>query len=97
MLLAGNWVSHAKGDEAARACCHSLVDLYMDLTMIWKVSRCLQEAGQVTLRVMSRPGRISQAGHIMTIVRNLLGEEASGRVGRIRLLKEHGEEVCSTA
>ena len=47
----------------------------------------------MTLRVMSRPGRISMAGHIMTIVRNLLGEEASRGVGRIRMLKENGEEV----
>ena len=57
----------------------------------------MQEAGLVTLRVMSRPGRISMAGHIMTIVRNLLGEEGSNRVGRIRMLKEQGEEACPTS
>ena len=54
----------------------------------------MQETGLVTLRVMSRPGRITQAGHIMTIVRNLLGEEASRGVGRIRMLKDKGDEAC---
>lgn len=48
----------------------------------------------MTLKVMSRPGRITLAGHIMTIVRNILGEEAANGVGKIRMLKENGEEVC---
>ena len=43
---------------------------------------------------MSRPGRITMAGHIMTIVRNILGEEAASGVGKIRMLSENGEEVC---
>ena len=54
----------------------------------------MQEPGVVTLKVMSRPGRITMAGHIMTIVRNILGEEAAGGVGKIRMLSENGEEVC---
>lgn len=48
----------------------------------------------MTLKVMSRPGRITMAGHIMTIVRNILGEEVANGVGKIRMLKENGEEVC---
>jgi len=62
------------------------------------VFRCylsgLQESGVVTLKVMSRAGRITMAGHIMTIVRNILGEDAAGGVGRIRMLQENGDEVC---
>lgn len=50
----------------------------------------------MTLKVMSRPGRITMAGHIMTIVRNILGEEVAHGVGKIRLLRENGEEVCSS-
>ncbi len=55
-----------------------------------------QELGAVTLRVLSRPGRISQAGHVMTIVRNVAGPAAADEVGRIRLLqdKKTGQEVC---
>ena len=48
----------------------------------------------MTLKVMSRPGRITMAGHIMTIVRNILGEEIANNVGKIRMLRENGEEVC---
>lgn len=62
--------------------------LLLKPSLIW-----LQEAGVVTLRVMSKPGRITMAGHIMTIVRNILGEEASAGVGKIRMLRENGEEV----
>ena len=56
-----------------------------------------QELGAVTLRVLSRPGRITQAGHIMTIVRNVAGTGAADEVGRIRLLqdKKTGQEVRS--
>ena len=54
----------------------------------------VQEPGVVTLKVMSRPGRITMAGHIMTIVRNILGEDAASGVGKIRMLSENGEEVC---
>jgi len=46
----------------------------------------------VTLRVLSRPGRISQAGHVMTIVRNVAGPGAADEVGRIRLLKDKKSE-----
>ena len=42
--------------------------------------------GLVTLRVMSRPGRITQPGHVMTIVRNVAGAEATSTVGRVRML-----------
>ena len=49
----------------------------------------------MTLRVLSRPGRITQAGHVMTIVRNVAGTGAADEVGRIRLLqdKKTGQEV----
>ena len=33
------------------------------------------------------------AGHIMTIVKNLLGDEGANQVGRIRMIKEGGMEV----
>lgn len=46
------------------------------------------EVGQTTLRVLSRPGRVTQPGHIMTIVRNLLGPAAANVVGRVRMLKD---------
>ena len=45
-----------------------------------------QQIGYVTLRVLSRPGRVTKQGHVMTIVRNILGEDACGDVGRIRIL-----------
>jgi hypothetical protein len=49
----------------------------------------------VTLRVMSRPGRITQPGHVMTIVRNVIGEEAVSHIGRVRLVSDprEGKEV----
>ena len=53
----------------------------------------MQEQGFITLRIMSRPGRINMSGHIMTIVRNILGEEAATKVGRIRMLTEDGQQV----
>lgn len=45
-----------------------------------------QEEGLVTVRVMSRPGRITQPGHVMTIIRNVVGQVAADAVGRIRML-----------
>ena len=45
-----------------------------------------QEVGAVTMRVMSRPGRITQPGHIMTIVRNVVSAEAVNAIGRVRML-----------
>ncbi|KAK9839323.1 hypothetical protein WJX81_008091 [Elliptochloris bilobata] len=53
-----------------------------------------QELGAVTVRVLSRPGRITQAGHVMTIVRNVAGAGAADEVGRIRLMqdKKTGQE-----
>lgn len=42
----------------------------------------------VTLRVMSRPGRITQPGHVMTIVRNVVGADSVGAVGRVRMLTD---------
>ena len=47
-----------------------------------------QEVGLVTLRVMSRPGRITQPGHVMTIVRNVVGADAVGAIGRVRMLAD---------
>jgi ATP-dependent RNA helicase DDX21 len=47
-----------------------------------------QEVGYTTVRVMSRAGRITKGGHIMTIVRNVLGEEATSEVGRFRMLTD---------
>lgn len=46
------------------------------------------EVGQTTLRVLSRPGRVTQPGHVMTIVRNLLGPAAANAVGRVRMLSD---------
>lgn len=46
------------------------------------------EVGQTTLRVLSRPGRVTQPGHVMTIVRNLLGSDAANGVGRVRMLSD---------
>ena len=40
----------------------------------------------MTLRVLSRPGRVTKQGHVMTIVKNILGEAACSEVGRIRML-----------
>ena len=42
------------------------------------------EVGQTTLRVLSRPGRVTQPGHVMTIVRNLLGAEAANGAATAR-------------
>ena len=53
----------------------------------------LQEAGLATLKVVSKPGRITLPGHVAQIVRNLSGQEASNLVGRIRMLSEGDEEV----
>lgn len=54
-----------------------------------------QEVGLVTLRVMSRPGRITLPGHVMTIVRNVVGPDATTGIGRVRLLADDraGKEV----
>lgn len=53
----------------------------------------LQEAGLATLKVMSKPGRITLPGHVAQIVRNLSGQDASNLVGRIRMLSDGAEEV----
>lgn len=42
----------------------------------------------LTLRVMSRPGRVTKPGQIYTIVRNVLGEPAVKGIGRVRLLPQ---------
>lgn len=47
-----------------------------------------QEVGAVTMRVMSRPGRITQPGHVMTIVRNVVSAEAVNAIGRVRMLDD---------
>ena len=41
-----------------------------------------------TLRVMSRPGRITQPGHVMPIVRTVVGAAAVGAIGRVRMLAD---------
>ena len=53
----------------------------------------VQEAGLATLKVMSKPGRITLPGHVAQIVRNLSGQDASNLVGRIRMLSDGDEEV----
>ena len=53
----------------------------------------LQEAGLATLKVVSKPGRITLPGHVAQIVRNLSGQDASNLVGRIRMLSDGDEEV----
>lgn len=55
-----------------------LIDLYL----------CAQEEGRVTLRLMSKAGRVSSAGNVVGIVRNLISEDASRTVGRVRMLKD---------
>ena len=52
----------------------------------------LQEDGKVTLRFMSKAGRVNSPGAVVGIVRNLVSPEASGTVGRIRMLQEGGQE-----
>ena len=47
-----------------------------------------QEVGLVTMRVMSRPGRITLPGHVMTIVRNVIGADGVTGLGRVRLLQD---------
>lgn len=42
----------------------------------------------MTMRVMSRPGRITQPGHVMTIVRNVVSAEAVNAIGRVRMLDD---------
>ncbi|KAL3136406.1 hypothetical protein ABBQ38_005663 [Trebouxia sp. C0009 RCD-2024] len=71
---------------AALGCMSGFTEVPKDRSLL------TQEAGWMTLKVMSRPGRITLAGHIMTIVRNILGEEAANGVGKIRMLKDKGEE-----
>lgn len=56
-----------------------------------------QQPGYVSIRVMSHLGRLTRQGHVSTIVKNVLGEPALRKIGRIRLLPaERGadEEVC---
>ena len=42
----------------------------------------------MTLRVLSRPGRISNTGHIFTIVRNVCGEQALSELGKIQMVTD---------
>jgi len=51
-----------------------------------------QEEGKVTVRLLSKMGRITQPGHIVGIVRNVVSLDAAGMVGRILMLKEDGAE-----
>ena len=46
----------------------------------------------MTLRLMSRAGRVSSAGNVVGIVRNLIDESASRTVGRIRMLRDGATE-----
>jgi len=45
------------------------------------------------MRVMSRSGRITQPGHIMTIVRNVVSAEAVGAIGRVRMLDDRKQKM----
>ena len=45
------------------------------------------------MRVMSRAGRITQPGHIMTIVRNVVSPEAVSAIGRVRMLEDRKEKT----
>ena len=56
-------------------------------------SMITQEVGAVTMRVMSRSGRITQPGHIMTIVRNVVSAEAVGAIGRVRMLDDRKQKM----
>ena len=40
----------------------------------------------MTLRVLSKVGRLTKQGHVSTIVRNVLGEKMLNKIGRIRML-----------
>ena len=57
-----------------------------------------QQPGFTTIRVTSRPGRITQTAHVFVIVRNLLDSAAADKVGRVRLLPvdEQGQQVRIT-
>lgn len=71
---------------AALACMSGFLEVPQDRSLL------TQENGFITLQIMSRAGRITMAGHIMTIVKNLLGDEGANQVGRIRMIKEGGME-----
>ncbi len=45
------------------------------------------------MRVMSRPGRITQPGHVMTIVRNVVSPEAVSAIGRVRMLEDRKDKT----
>ena len=47
----------------------------------------------MTMRVMSRPGRITQPGHVMTIVRNVVSPEAVSAIGRVRMLEDRKDKT----
>ena len=46
----------------------------------------------MTVRLLSKMGRITQPGHIVGIVRNAVSLDAAGMVGRILMLSEDGAE-----
>lgn len=54
--------------------------------MPWCCSLLSQQDGYVTLRVLSKVGRLTKQGHVSTIVRNVLGEKMLNKIGRIRML-----------
>ena len=62
----------------------------------WR-SLLTQQQGFTTVRVISRPGRITQAAHVFVIVRNLISSAAADKVGRVRLLPvdESGQQACT--
>jgi hypothetical protein len=45
-----------------------------------------QQDGYVTMRVLSKVGRLTKQGHVSTIIRNVLGEKMLNKLGRIRML-----------
>ena len=44
-----------------------------------------------TLRVSSKPGRLTRAEHVFVIVRNLVNAQAADAVGRVRMLPKDAE------
>lgn len=61
-----------------------------------RCSLLTQQPGYTTVRVVSRPGRITQTAHVFVIVRNLLDSTAADKVGRVRLLPtdDQDQQVC---
>ena len=81
----------ASGADARDALAAALAAMSGLLEVPQERSLLSLEVGSTTLRVLSRAGRIAAPGHVMTIVRNLLGPQAADDVGRVRMLTESGD------